>query len=1001
MIGKTISHYRILEKIGGGGMGVVYKAEDTKLKRTVALKFLPTELTHDPEAKKRFVQEARAASALDHPNICNIHEIDETDDGRLFISMACYIGETLKKKIERGPLEFEEAIRIITQVAEGLAKAHAQGIVHRDIKPANIFITNEGQVKIVDFGLAKLAGETKITRRGQAMGTAAYMSPEQIRGVKIDKKTDVWSLGVVLYEMLSGKPPFKGDNWDAIIYSIFYNAPNYGNDLPVTAPLELQGFFNRMLNKDPQQRYSDTSQIITDLNSITGEQLAESYARQASAINRLFRNQKVKRYFIPGLVCTMLLLILLITKTRPFSSIGITTRKPIAIMAFKNLTGDHNLGYLSEVISNLLITNLEQSERLSVMTWERMHDLLKAMGKHDIEEIDKDLGFDLCRRDGVDNIVLGSYTKADELFATDVKVMDVRTKKIIKSISTTGNGISSILEYQIDELSRGIAQGVGLTDTEINNAQFEITDVTTSSMEAYNYYRRGTADFGEWYHADALRFLKRAVEIDSTFAMAHYYLALTYMHLRDVKAEREAFEEAMRFSHKATERERLWIEGRYAMEIEGNRAKWVSSLEKIVEKYPKEKNAHLYLGAHYVDNSMFREGIEEYKKELKVNPSDLSTWCYIAYPYAYLGQYDRAIESIKKYAYGYPGDANPLDSWGEIYFIMGEIDSAITKFQEVIALHPNHHHECDKLAYCYALIQDYEEALYWTENLIAIAPSPGIEAEGYWWRGFFRHWLGQLDKSLEDIEKSIELYKQVNNAADVAYVQLNKAWVLLDKGQFEMSQNLFDQWLENRIVTAYPIYYSAYYDYCQANVALSQGKTDSAMSICRRIDSLLPYVELASYDYDTQGQIRNRHDLLISEVNLTDGKPELAIAYGENPLPMTAGNIDYGFRRFWNIFIYNVPFHKDLLARAYHANGNINKAIAEYERILVFNPKSEDRRLIHPLYHYRLAKLYEEKGAKTKAIKEYQKFLEFWKNADADRPEKTDARKRLAKLKAT
>jgi serine/threonine protein kinase len=209
MIGETVSHYKILEKIGEGGMGVVYKAEDTRLKRTVALKFLPAEMTRDAQAKERFVQEAQAASALDHPNICTIHQIDETDDGRTFICMTCYDGETLEERIATGPLSVEEAAGIAAQIAAGLAKAHAQGIVHRDVKPANVFLTGDGQVKIFDFGLAKLAGLSRLTRDGTAVGTAAYMSPEQTSGEDVDHRTDIWALGAVLYEMISGKLPFE------------------------------------------------------------------------------------------------------------------------------------------------------------------------------------------------------------------------------------------------------------------------------------------------------------------------------------------------------------------------------------------------------------------------------------------------------------------------------------------------------------------------------------------------------------------------------------------------------------------------------------------------------------------------------------------------------------------------------------------------------------------------------------------------------------------------
>jgi serine/threonine protein kinase/Tol biopolymer transport system component len=269
MIGRTIHQYNIREHLGGGGMGVVYKAEDTRLERTVALKFLPPELTRDPVAKARFLQEARAASALDHPNICTIHEVGETDDGQLFLAMTCYDGETLKRKIERGPLPIADAVDIAKQMAQGLAKAHRLGIVHRDVKPANIIVTTDGIVKILDFGLAKLAGAAGLTRAGFCLGTPAYMSPEQARG-EVDHRTDLWSLGVVLYEMVTGSAPFSGDSDQAIIYSLLTEEPKPPSTLRPDVPPDLERVLKGMLAKDPGDRYPTVDACLNDLRILSG-----------------------------------------------------------------------------------------------------------------------------------------------------------------------------------------------------------------------------------------------------------------------------------------------------------------------------------------------------------------------------------------------------------------------------------------------------------------------------------------------------------------------------------------------------------------------------------------------------------------------------------------------------------------------------------------------------------------------------------------------------------
>jgi serine/threonine protein kinase len=268
MIGSTVSHFKIVEKLGGGGMGVVYKAQDLKLDRFVALKFLPPELTRDPEAKGRFIHEAQAASALDHPNICNIHDIGETDDGQLFIVMACYQGESLKERLQGGSLGIDEALEIAGQVALGLSKAHEKGIAHRDIKPANIMLTNDGGAKILDFGLAKLAGRARLTRTGTTVGTIAYMSPEQARGEEVDERTDVWSLGVVLYEMMTGRLPFESDYDQAMIYSILSEQPKPLRSVRPDVPAELEQVVTKAMQKDLRIRFQHMDEFLTELRAV-------------------------------------------------------------------------------------------------------------------------------------------------------------------------------------------------------------------------------------------------------------------------------------------------------------------------------------------------------------------------------------------------------------------------------------------------------------------------------------------------------------------------------------------------------------------------------------------------------------------------------------------------------------------------------------------------------------------------------------------------------------
>jgi serine/threonine protein kinase/dienelactone hydrolase len=309
MIGKTISHYKIIEKLGSGGMGVVYKAQDTKLDRFVALKFLPQHLSQAEEEKKRFIQEAKAASALDHPNICSIYEIDETADGQMFIAMACYEGESLKDRIDRDPLPTDEAIDIAIQITQGLAKAHSKEIVHRDIKPANVLITEDRTIKIVDFGLAKLAGRTMLTKEGTTLGTIAYMSPEQTQGTEVDHRTDIWALGVVLYEMLTGDHPFKGDYEQAVMYSIMNEEPELLKKVNPAVPPELEQIVNRALQKNAESRYSSAAELLKALKGYQDSLRAVEMG--AFDLRTFLRRVRKPRVAVPAV--GMILLIILVS----------------------------------------------------------------------------------------------------------------------------------------------------------------------------------------------------------------------------------------------------------------------------------------------------------------------------------------------------------------------------------------------------------------------------------------------------------------------------------------------------------------------------------------------------------------------------------------------------------------------------------------------------------------------------------------------------------------